>query len=187
MNAPLAEPGAIARAYASHGHMVLRRARALLGDEEEARDVTQEVFASLVQRPEQFAGRSAVSTFLYAATTNLALRRMRDRTHRARLVALFVEPQRRDDASGPMGEHLAVLRDVLGRVPQELATVATYVYLDELTHDEVAGLVGCSRRTVGNLLERFHDKVRALLRRDASNEGGPIDPRDDDDTRGDAP
>ena len=186
MNAPLAEPGAIARAYASHGHMVLRRARALLGDEEEARDVTQEVFASLVVRPEQFAGRSAVSTFLYAATTNLALRRIRDRANRARLVALFVEPQRKDDHSGPMGEHLAVLRDVLGRVPQELATVATYVYLDELTHDEVAGLLGCSRRTVGNLLERFHDKVRALLRRDATDEGAAAH-GDHDDPRGDAP
>jgi RNA polymerase sigma-70 factor (ECF subfamily) len=186
MNAPLKEPGALARAYASHGHMVLRRARALLADEEEARDVVQEVFAGLVQHPEEFGGRSAVSTFLYAATTNLALRRIRDRANRARLVALFVEPQRKDDHSGPMGEHLAVLRDVLARVPHDLAAVATYVYLDELTHDEIAGLLGCSRRTVGNLLERFHDKVRSLLRQDGGDPAG-IEIDDGDDTRnGDA-
>jgi RNA polymerase sigma factor (sigma-70 family) len=165
MMGPLAKPGAIAALYASHGHMVLRRARALLQNEAEAQDVTQEIFASLVQRPEQFEGRSAPSTFLYAATTHLALRKMRDRNHRAHLVQLFVAPSKRDAHHDPQGETLAVLRDVLGRVPPELAVVATYVYLDEMSHDEVSTLLGCSRRTVGNLLQRFHDKVRTLLRK----------------------
>jgi RNA polymerase sigma factor (sigma-70 family) len=165
MTGPLAQPGAIAALYASHGHMVLRRARALLHNEAEAQDVTQEIFASLVQRPEQFEGRSAPSTFLYAATTHLALRRMRDRNHRAHLVELFVAPGKRDAHQSAHGETLAVLRDVLGRVPHELAVVATYVYLDEMSHDEISTLLGCSRRTVGNLLQRFHDKVRTVLRK----------------------
>lgn len=164
--APLSAPGALAAAWTSHGHMVVRRARALLGNDDDARDLAQEVFASLVARPEQFSGRSAVSTFLYAATTNLCLRRLRDGTRRRQLVALFVAPQQRDAQAGPAGEHLAVLRDVLSRVPFELAQVATCIYLDEMTHDEVAEVLGVSRRTVGNLLVRFHDKVKRILRPD---------------------
>lgn len=164
MSAALDDVGGLSGLYARYGHQVLRRARVLLGNEDDARDLAQEVFTSLVERPEQFSGRSSWSTFLYSATTHLALRRMRDVGNRRRLVSLFVEPAAKDASSAAPGEDLAVLRDLLQRVPAELATVAVYVYVDELSHDEIAGIVGCSRRTVGNLLARFHEQVRIVSR-----------------------
>lgn len=163
MSAPLLDSRALGALYASHGHVVLRRARALLGDEEEARDVVHEVFASLLARPGQFQGRSAPSTFLYAATTHAALHRLRDRTRRAQLVDLHVAPTQSTARHAPRGESTAILRDLLARVPADLAEVATYAYVDEMSHEEIAEVVGCSRRTVGNLLSRFHEKVRALV------------------------
>jgi len=156
--------GGLSGLYARYGHQVLRRARVLLGNEDDARDLAQEIFTSLVERPEQFAGRSSWSTFLYAATTNLALRRMRDVGNRRRLVSLFVEPAAKDRHCAAPGEDLAVLRDLLQRVPADLATVAVYVYVDELSHEEIADIIGCSRRTVGNLIARFHEQVRLVTR-----------------------
>src|SRR6185295_11319815 len=72
--------------YRRHGHVVLRRARRLLGSDDEAQEVLQELFASLVARPDAFAGRSAVTTWLYGATTNLCLNRLRNARTQQRLL-----------------------------------------------------------------------------------------------------
>jgi RNA polymerase sigma-70 factor (ECF subfamily) len=47
------------------------------------------------------------------------------------------------------------LRSALRELPEPLAHVAVYYYMDELTQDEISRILGCSRRHVGNLLERL--------------------------------
>jgi RNA polymerase sigma-70 factor (ECF subfamily) len=143
-------PEGIAQAYAAHGHVVLRRARQILNDETEAQDVLHEVFASLLHKPQQFAGRSSVTTFLYSVTTHLCLNRLRDGASRARLLSRQ-GPSKAEDARG---DRMVQVRELLARLPEELAQVTVYYYVDEMTHEEIADQLGCSRRQVGNLLER---------------------------------
>jgi RNA polymerase sigma-70 factor (ECF subfamily) len=57
-------------------------------------------------------------------------------------------------------EESAEARRILARVPEDLASVAIYYYFDQLTHAEIAELIPCSRRQVGNLLERFHQAAK---------------------------
>jgi RNA polymerase sigma-70 factor (ECF subfamily) len=114
------------------------------------------VFASLLDRPEQFAGRSALMTWLYSATTHRCLNLIRNRRTRIRLVTLRSEPPRAP--ANP--EDSAEVRTILARVPEDLASVAIYYYFDQLTHAEIAELIPCSKRQVGNLLERFHQVAR---------------------------
>lgn len=157
------EPDALADLYRSHGAMVRRRARSLLGDEEDANDVLQEIFVSLHSKPEQFRAQSSISTFLYTMTTNLCLNKLRDRKNRARLLELHVKPRNNTHAQvNAPAEKLAVVRDILARVPDELANAAVYYYMDEMTHDEIAAVLGCSRRHVGDLLVRFHEHASKL-------------------------
>src|SRR5262245_58452645 len=66
----------VEQAYRAYGHSVLRRARQMLGDEQEARDVMQEVFVALLDRPLTFEGRSALGTYLYSATTHRCFNRL---------------------------------------------------------------------------------------------------------------
>ena len=149
----------IERIYRDHGHVVLRRAEQILGDRDEAVDVMQELFASLMDDPAQFDGRSRITTWLYSATTHSCLNRIRNRKTRARILASAVAPQL-GAASSPRAEQIAAVRQLLARMPEELARVAVYYYIDEMTHEEIAGLMGCSRRQVGNLLERAHSIAR---------------------------
>jgi RNA polymerase sigma factor (sigma-70 family) len=144
--------------YRTHGHSALRRARRLLGNEEE---VLHEVFASLLDRPAQFRGTSALTTWLYGATTHGCLNLLRNQRSRARLLAARSDAE---DAAGspPNAERLVILRDLLARVPEELARVAVYYYADEMTHDEIATVLACSRRHVGDLLERLHERMRLM-------------------------
>jgi len=139
--------------YLSHGPAVLRRARQLLGDEAEAREVLQDVFTSLLQNPGQFAGRSSAMTFLYRMTTNAALGRLRRRRTRERLLA--DEQRGREEPASPSPEVFVELRAGLLSLPDELARVAIYYHMDEMTQDEIAELLGCSRQWVGKLLQRL--------------------------------
>ena len=154
---------AIEAAYRTHGHSVLRRARAILGNEDDARELLHEVFLTLLDRPQQFNGQSSMTTWLYSVTTHGCLNRLRNAPGRRRRLleergAVVV------DAPGHNPEREAILRQLLTRLPRELAEVAVYTYLDGMTHEEIAGVLGCSRRHVGDLMARMH----ASIEREAS-------------------
>ena len=139
--------------YRRHGHVVQRRAGQILGNDADAREIVQDLFTSLVERPEQFDGRSSIVTWLYSATTHLCLNRIRDGNNRARLLDERVIPAAGASAP-PTAERSVLVRQLLAQLPDDLATAAVHYYVDEMSHEEIAALMGCSRRHVGNLIER---------------------------------
>jgi RNA polymerase sigma-70 factor, ECF subfamily len=139
--------------YVSHGPAVLRRARQLLGDDAEAQEVLHDVFTSLLQDPGQFSGASSAMTFLYRMTTNCALGRLRRRRTRERLLAK--DQRGREEPTQPSPEAMVELRAWLLSLPDELATVAVYYHMDEMTQEELAAVLGCSRQWVGKLLKQL--------------------------------
>jgi RNA polymerase sigma-70 factor (ECF subfamily) len=150
---------AIDRLYRSQGHLVLRRARRLLGNEQDALEVLQQVFISLIDRADQLRGGAAPTTWLYAATTHACLNFLRNARTRTRLLA---DGPRAAPHSELSPESSSILRDLLARVPDDLVQIAVYYYADEMTHAEIASVLGCSRRHVGDLVERLHALVRVI-------------------------
>ncbi|HTE56626.1 MAG TPA: sigma-70 family RNA polymerase sigma factor [Kofleriaceae bacterium] len=141
----------IEKVYREHGYIVLRRAGQILGDAEEAREALQDVFLSLASRPGQFAGDSSIATFLYRVTTNYCLNRLRNRRRRAQLIDRAVV-----NGSWTTWAPASVdAQDALQRLPEVLARIAVYYFIDEMTQDEIADLLGCSRRVVGKKLARL--------------------------------
>lgn len=140
--------------YRRYGHSVLRRARQILANDDDANDMVQEIFAGLIARPEQFDGRSAPSTFLYAVTTHACLARLRDRRNRLRLIDEHVAPWVSDVDRGSAAARAAV-QAVLAQLPDDEARAAIYHHLDGMSHAEVAEVMDCSPRHVGNLLARI--------------------------------
>jgi RNA polymerase sigma-70 factor (ECF subfamily) len=49
----------------------------------------------------------------------------------------------------------STLQSELENMPESLARVAVYYFMDELTHEEIATLVGCSPRKVGNQIAQL--------------------------------
>jgi RNA polymerase sigma factor (sigma-70 family) len=146
--------------YRRHAPGVFRRARRLLGSDADAHEVVQDVFLSLVEAPAQFEGKSSLTTFLYAATTHAALNRIRNQKNRLRLLDERYPPHPSEDFR-MTPEELTLLHGLLRRMPEPLPAVAVYHYVDGLTHDDIARVLGCSRRHVGNVLERVTEWVRA--------------------------
>jgi RNA polymerase sigma-70 factor (ECF subfamily) len=141
-----------------YGPLVLRRARALLGDEHAARDAAHDVFLKVVQCLSEFRREASPVTWLYRATTNHCLNLLRSKLRRP-------EVQQHDEHDALALETLSMadrltLTAVLARVPEHLREIGIYYYLDQMSHEEIAGLMGLSRRTVGNRLVEFHAEAR---------------------------
>jgi RNA polymerase sigma-70 factor (ECF subfamily) len=132
----------------------------LLGNEHDAREILHDVFASLLDRSAPFRSDSSPTTWLYAATTHGCLNAIRNRKTRARLLA--GEARAGEVSASPTPEGGAIVRDLLQRVPEDLAQVAIYHFADGMTHEEIAEVLGCSRRHVGDLIERLLDCLRRL-------------------------
>lgn len=139
--------------FSLHGPMVFRRALRLMGRKEDAEEVTQEVFVRVMRSVAQFDGRSSMSTWLYQITTNYCLNLLRDRSRRRELFEQNVLIE--DGSEQASVADLLLLRRLLSEADPQQASAAVYVYLDGMSHEEAAELLGVSKRTVGNLIERF--------------------------------
>jgi RNA polymerase sigma factor (sigma-70 family) len=152
--------------YRRHAPGAFRRARRVLGSDADAHEVVHDLFLSLWERPEQFGGKSSMSTFIYGAVTHACLNRLRNHDNRLRLMREHLATQTAQTDGRADAEQSAALRAALERMPEPLAQVAIYYYFDELTHRDIARVLGCSHRHVGDLLERLaqwveHKEVRA--------------------------
>ncbi len=152
------DAAAIEGLYRSHGHVVLRRARLLLGSEPDAQEALQEVFASLLRAPRDLRSAGSVVGWLYQATTHFCLNQLRNRRTGVRLLQDRVAPAL-GPAAEPSPDALSELRSVLARMPAQAAAAAVYHHLDGMTYAEVAETLGCSRRQVGYLLERAQQSL----------------------------
>jgi len=148
--------------YRAHGYHVLRRARRLLRSETEAQDVLQELFLSLVNDPGQFRQESSAVTWFYGAATHLCLNRIRNRKTRLRLLH---ERSPVSETQRSRTENILIAEELLAALPDEEAQAVIHYYIDECTHDEIARLLACSRRHVGNLIERSQERLAFTLRR----------------------
>lgn len=147
-------PDDIERLYRDCGHVVLRRARSILGDEDAAREVLHEVFLTLLEKPGQFKERSTVTTWLYSVTTHRCLNRLRNYRTRQALTAAHIVPNLSAQAPA-RAEQQTAARQLLGQMPREIAQAAVYYFMDDMTQDEIAAALGSSRRRVGKLFQRL--------------------------------
>ena len=147
--------------YQTWGPMVYRRILRFYG-EQEAEEVLHEVFVKVIENRDTFREEASPSTWLYRITTNHCLNRIRNQKRRSEL---WLE---HGDATFPTHtsanqEHATLLNEVWDAIPEELVQIGVYYYVDGLTHDEIARIVGVSRRTVGNRLEELVSLVKAKV------------------------
>ncbi len=162
----------VAALYRSHGHLVWRRARRILGNDDDATDAVQEIFARLWEEPAAFRGESTVSTFLYAVTTNHCLTVLRTRGTRQRILVEQIAPQTTFTVPGVNFDTVAI-RAVLAAVDPALAEVAVAHYVDEMSQDAIAAARGVSRRKISDMLARFTEAAQAVSKnvsKDVSND-----------------
>jgi len=168
---------ACTRLVTDHQRMVYQLALHLLGDPQEAADLSQEVFLRVFRTLSQFRGRSALRTWIYRIVVNQASNRQRwwRRRHRSQQVAL-------DDPAASFGElaesrsfampdkvlqqneTASRVRAALDHLPFDQRAVLVLREIDGLSYEEIATSLGVAVGTVKSRLARARENLRETLR-----------------------
>ena len=165
---------------AEHQRMVMQLAVNLLGDRDEALDLSQEVFLRVFRTITHFRGQSQLRTWIYRIVVNQARNRQRwwRRRHRSSQVSL-------DQHLEQHGDHLAGreqaapdrmfaqkqlasrLQDALDHLPFDQRTAIVLREVDGLSYDDIAFSLGVTLGTVTSRLTRARQALRAVLQESA--------------------
>ncbi len=149
----------VQRLYAQFAPVVFRRARVLLARDADAWDVVQEVFERMLTHGAHFRGESRPMTWVYRVTTNIALNHIRGRKLREPLLTVVpMEPSTTVDHV----EARQLLSRWLGQLDERETEVATLLFIDGLTQQEVADVLGLSRKTIVREVEELRQKLEVL-------------------------
>lgn len=152
----------VARLYAAHAARVHRWVQRFGIDDAEA--VVHEVFVRAIERLDGFRADASPTTWLFRLTTNYCINRLRDDNRRAELWRDRGDAHWQSALETGDQELVATLRQMWRRLDPELVEVAIYHYVDSMTHAEIARVVGCSERTIGNRLERLRQATHHAMR-----------------------
>jgi RNA polymerase sigma-70 factor (ECF subfamily) len=160
-----------------HQRLVFQLALNLLGDTQEALDLSQEVFLRVFRTLPTFRGQSALRTWIYRITVNQAKNRLRwwRRRHRAQQVSL--DDHVRDHGDLPTSavgsapdrvlrqkEISDRLRDALEQLPFDQKTAIVLREIDGLSYEDIAFSLGVAVGTIKSRLARARESLRAQLR-----------------------
>jgi len=161
---------AIAALYARYSPAIFRRARLLLGRDADAWDAVQEVFTRMVTDGDSFRGEARPMTWVYRITTNTCLNLLRSRKLREPRLTLVGQDGSADEdalpeleATGLSSVEARQLIDTwLRTLTERELEVASLLYLDGLTQQEVADVLGLSRKTILREVEALRAKLEGL-------------------------
>jgi RNA polymerase sigma-70 factor, ECF subfamily len=160
-----------------HQRMVYQLSLNLLGDHNEALDLSQEVFLRVFRTIHTFRGQSALRTWIYRIVINQARNRQRwwRRRHRAQQVSLddhirdHGDPPERNNNGSPdrvLGQKELAdrIRVALNDLPFDQRTALVLREIDGLSYDEIGYSLGIAVGTVKSRLARAREALRAQLR-----------------------
>jgi RNA polymerase sigma-70 factor (ECF subfamily) len=158
-----------------HQRMVYSLALHLLGDRDEALDLSQEVFLRVFRTLSSFRGQSALRTWIYRIVVNQARNRQRwwRRRHRSEQVSLDQHLQQYGDMQSTgdvLPDRLLASKETadriwqaLSRLPFDQRTALILREVDGLRYEEIDFSLGVAVGTVKSRLTRARQALRADL------------------------
>jgi RNA polymerase sigma-70 factor (ECF subfamily) len=130
----------------------------ILESADDAEDAMQATFVRAFRALPGFRGQSSLQTWLYRITVNEALQVMRRRTARA---SAILEDARVPDGSAQVDERMAV-RAAMAAMKPDLRVVIALRFWEELSYEEVAGVLGISLPAARMRIKRAREEFQRL-------------------------
>ena len=156
---------------------VLSTCYRILGNQQDAEDVAQDVFVMVYRKAGSFRGESGLSTWLYRIAVNLSLNRLRRRKWDRLLGMLTLsEPESEettDRAEAPehdrpdrqleANERSRMLTDALNTLPEKQRVAIVLHKIEGLSHQEIAEILQISLSSVESLIHRAKRNLQKKL------------------------
>lgn len=150
-----------------HYDLIWRQAWRMLGSRERAQDVAQDVVVKLAGAIRSFKGEARFTTWLHRIvyTTALDAIRANQRMQPAEpseIIKLTDHIQSQADHDADSDDPDELWRAVRALPPKQRDAVL-YVYGEEMSHAEAAGIMGCSEKTVSWHVHEAKKRLKILL------------------------
>lgn len=137
------------------------------GDETAASDVSQQIFLKLMTTIGQFRGESAFTTWLYRMVVNACTDEQRKRRRFLPfgdwMPVSKLEDRRPQEKRYAKMELADSVQGAIQELSPKLRMPILLKYVEGLSYDEIAGVLGCSKGTVASRLNRGHQKLAQRL------------------------
>ncbi len=162
--------------YRKYERRVYRQCYRMLGNPEDAEDLTQEVFLQLFRKAHTFRGEANFSTWLYRLTVNMVLMQLRRRRRWREAVSSTDLAPGSDEAISDVltlaSTQQAPATNMLDKIGLDSAIAGLSSGYREIfllhdlegyRHDEIAKLLGISEGTSKSQLHKARNRLRALM------------------------
>ena len=128
-------------------------------DEEEIKDLFQEVLINLWKGFDSFGGRSNLNTWVYRVSLNTCISYQRkENRRRGQSLDFDIDMSTTDDSDT---EQIEMLHSRISRLrPFDRAIVL--LWLEGISYDEIAGIVGITPKNVGVRLFRIKEELKKM-------------------------
>ena len=168
---------ALNRLMDRHGERILRFLSRIIGDEQEAMDLTQEAFVRVYKHRHRFNPKQKFTTWLYTIGSNLSRDRIRWRKrHPAIPFSVISRDENMRPGEDKVDERLApneqsivneeaiLVKQAVGELPEELRIPVILAEYEGHSHSEIALILNCSEKAVEMRLYRARKRLRVRLK-----------------------
>ncbi|MFP5264774.1 MAG: RNA polymerase sigma factor [Blastocatellia bacterium] len=141
-----------------------------MGDELASEDILQIVFIKIYRGLPGFRFEASLATWIYRITLNECLNQQQRRgAQYVPFEAILGSDDEFDSAAPPDLEHAdkerrEIIRRAMMELPPKLRDVIALKYLEGLSYEEIAAVLGCAPGTVASRLSRALEKLETRLR-----------------------
>ncbi len=153
-----AGPTKVGSLYAAHAKRVYRWVLRFYAPDE-AEEVVHEVFVKVLERIAGFRQEASPTTWLYRMTINHCLNRLRNEGRRSALWRETGGVPWAVPAGTADQDTVTFLRQFWQGLDDEMVTIGLHYFVDGMTHAEIARILDCSPRTVGNRLAELRERA----------------------------
>ena len=158
------------KALEEHQHKLLRICSVYAKDNEDSKDLYQEVLVNIWKSLPTFKGNSNIGTWMYRITLNVCLR-LKTKEIRKQNKLLRLDDQaitihktiNPEDGQNLQREQLMHLRECIKKLNEADKAVIT-LYLEELPYKEISNITGLNENTIASKIKRIKKKLLNCLK-----------------------
>lgn len=162
--------------YQEHKNLVFNLALKYLRNQEDAEEVTQDVFVAIFKGIDQFNSQSQVSTWVYKITINKSLDFIKAKKAKKRQgflsslfrsggqEAIFVQDQfNHPGVQLESKEEVAMIMNCINQLPDKQKTALILHKLEDKTQVEIAEIMESTPKAVESLVQRAKSNLKKIM------------------------
>ena len=157
-------------ALEEHQHKLLRICSVYAKDEDDTKDLFQEVLVNIWKSMPSFKGNANIGTWMYRITLNVCLRlKTKEIGKQKKMLRMdshainIYKTEINEDAKGEQREKLMQLRECIKKLNEADRAVIT-LFLEELPYKEISNITGLTENNIAVKVKRIKKKLLNCLR-----------------------